>query len=137
MMGSIGAKLHLKTFDEAMHADWEVDAIEISSTTLMLRGYLVRAEDVRTWSRVDAFAAEGLDRQCGGLLYDLDEHDEDGSWCIPLRSHGLSVERHSVGGTPWLAGLVVQALDTSNARWRRCGLFDIKISGLSHISSIQ
>jgi len=102
--GLYGSKLHLQTLDEAMHADWEVDVIEVSSTTLILRGYLVREEEVRTWSRVDTFAAEGLDGQCGGLLYDLDEHGGDGSWCIPLRSHGLSVEQDSVGNAPWLVG---------------------------------
>lgn len=73
-------------------------------TTLMLRGYLVRAEEVRTRSRVDTFAAEGLDGQCGGLLYDLDEHYEDGSWCIPPRSNGFSVEQDSVGSVPLACG---------------------------------
>lgn len=64
--GLYGSKLHLQTFDETIHADWEVDVIEVTSTTLMLRGYLVRAEEVHTCSRVDTFAAEGLDGQCGG-----------------------------------------------------------------------
>jgi hypothetical protein len=67
--GLYGSKLHLQTFDEAMHADWEVDVIEVSSTTLMLRGYLVRAGEIRIWSRVDTFVTEGLDGQCGCLLY--------------------------------------------------------------------
>lgn len=35
--GLYGSKLHLQTFDEAMHADWEVDVIEVSSTTLVIR----------------------------------------------------------------------------------------------------
>lgn len=33
--GLYGSKLHLQTFDEAILADWEVDVIEVPSTTLI------------------------------------------------------------------------------------------------------
>ena len=52
-----------------MYADWEVDVIEVSSTTLMLHGYLVRVGEICIWFRVDTFAMEGLDGQRGCLLY--------------------------------------------------------------------
>lgn len=70
MMSSIGASCICKLLTKRWHAGWEVDVIEVSNTAPMLRGYLVRAEEIRTWSRVDTFAAEGLDGECGGLLYD-------------------------------------------------------------------
>lgn len=117
--------LALQTFDDAMHADWEVDVIEVSNTTLVLCGYLVKAEEVIGWPRVNMRAAEDLDRWCGGLIYDLDEHDEDGSWCIPLHSRYL--DENSLAGPPWVTGLVVQALDASNTCWKRCGLFEIEV----------
>ena len=44
------------------------------------------------WS-VDTFAAEGLDGQCGGLLYDLDEHDEDEVGAFLFDQMGLVLRR--------------------------------------------
>ena len=51
-MGSMGASCTCKLLTKRC-TQREVDVIEVSSTTLMLRGYLVRAEEVRTRSRVD------------------------------------------------------------------------------------
>jgi hypothetical protein len=132
--GLYGNKLELQTFEDAMHTDWEVDVIEASSMNLTLHGFLLRAEEVRGWSRVSTTGPEDLDGQRGGLLYDLDEHDEDASWCIPLLSRCSGDTRDFVNSGNhypewWVAGLVVQAWDASETRWIRCGLFDTRITG--------
>jgi hypothetical protein len=108
-----GPKLDVRTFEEAQHAGWDAHVIEASNTTITLRGYLVKAEEAQGWSKFAHSASKDLDTDCGGLLYDLDEHDEDGSWCI-LRSSQYCI-RDSVGtrsGYPgwWVTGLIVQVL---------------------------
>jgi hypothetical protein len=130
--GLYAPKLGVQTFEEAKDVGWEVNVVETSNTTITLRGYLAKTEEVQGWSKLADSSSENLDRDCGDLLYDLDEHDEDRSWCIPLRSsqHGIGDSVDPQSGYPgwWVTGLIVQALDASKTRWIRRGLFALRIA---------